>query len=132
MHIKKFKQFSAELDSNKKNDAILHQIQLFEHEAYKLIPGTKNSYRVDSGNTNTKTIKHSHIYAKPKGKSFQLYSVSIDGRGHDGSSGTVIPSSHADYFRSLGYAINKNNILENLSLKEIDDNAFTLILIEKS
>lgn len=128
--MKSFKQFLAE--SEKIDEAISQRVQLFEHETYKRIPGTKNSYRTDSGNTNTKTIKHSHVYAKPKGCGSELYSVSIDGSGHDGSSGKAIPSSHADHFRSLGYEINPNNILESLEFGDIDENAFTLVLLENA
>ncbi len=124
--MKTFKQFLAE--SEEKDDAISQRIQLFEYETYKLIPGTNNSYRQDAGNTNTQTIKHSHTYAKPKGGGAELYSVNIDGSGHDGSSGKLIPSSHADHFRSLGYKINQNNILESLELGEMDESTYTLIL----
>ena len=63
--MKSFKQFLAE--SENIDEAISQRVQLFEQETFKHIPGTKNSYRTDSGNTNTKTIKHSHIYAKPNG-----------------------------------------------------------------
>ncbi|GAB6057107.1 hypothetical protein JCM31598_02240 [Desulfonatronum parangueonense] len=52
-----------------------------------MIPGTKNSYRVDPENITTRTIKHSHVYAKPKGEGKFIYAVNIDGSGHDGSSG---------------------------------------------
>jgi hypothetical protein len=128
--MKTFKQFLAE--SEEMDEAISKIIRLFEHETYKPIPGTKNSYRMDSGNTNKHTIKHSHIYANPKGGGAELYSVNYDGSGHDGSSGREIPTSHADYFRSLGYTINKNNILECLELGEIDESIYTLILLENA
>ncbi len=124
--MKTFKQFLAE------SEAILQRVQLLEHVAYKLIPGTKNKYRTDSGNTNTKTIEHSHIYAKSKGGGPELYSVNIDGSGHDGSSGKAIPPSHADYFRSLDYKISTNNILESFALEEIDESDYTLILLESA
>lgn len=128
--MKSFKQFLAE--SEKMYEAISKRIQLFEHETYKLVPGTKNSYRTDSGNTNKKTIKHSHVYAKPKGGGSELYSVNIDGSGHDGSSGKAMSSLHADYFRSLGYEIKPNNILECLELGEIDESTYTLVLLENA
>lgn len=128
--MKTFKQFLAA--SAQEDRGITQLVQLFEHEVYKLIPDTKNSYRTDSGNTNTKTIKHSHIYAKPKGGGSELYSVNIDGSGHDGSSGKAMPSSHADYFRSLGYEINSNNILESLELGKIDKSSYTLLLFENT
>jgi hypothetical protein len=111
---------------------IIEQVQLFEHEVYKLIPDTKNSYREDSGNTTTKTIKHSNIYARPKGGGNQLYAVNTDGTGHDGSSGIEIPSSHANYFRSKGYKINTDNLLENFYIGDIKNEDFDLILLEMS
>lgn len=126
--MKTFKQFLAA--SAQEDSGATQLVQLFEHEVYKLIPGTKNSYRTDSGNANIKTIRHSHVYAKPKGGGSELYSVSINGSGHDGSSGKAIPSAHADYFRSLGYEINSNNILESLELGKIDESSYTLLLLE--
>ena len=77
--MKSLKQFLAETDAKNKT---LQAIELFEHETYKLIPGSKNSCRTDARNSNTKTLKHSHVYAKPKGRSKELYSVNIDGSGH--------------------------------------------------
>ena len=100
--MKSFKKYRADIANEKR---ILCRVELFEHETYKLIPGTNNSYRTDAGNTNTQTIKHSHVFAKPKGSGSELFSVNIDGSGHDGSSGTEISSSHANYFRSIGYEI---------------------------
>jgi hypothetical protein len=117
-------------EHEKRKRVPLAQIKLFEHKVYKLIPGTKNSYREDSGNTNTRTLQHSHTYAKPKGKGSQLYAVNIDGSGHDGSSGIEIPSSHADYFRSIGYRIASTNILESLFIEDINKDDFELILLE--
>jgi hypothetical protein len=80
--MKSFKQYLAETEQ--KDEAISQRVQLFEHETYKLIPGNRNSYRTDAGNTNTQTIKHSHVYAKAKGGGAELYSVNVDGSGHDG------------------------------------------------
>ena len=114
----------------RKNEVLSKRIEIFEHETYKRIPGTKNSYRTDSGNTNTKTIKHSHIYAKLKGGGSELYSVNIDGSGHDGSRGTELPQSHADHFRELGYSINPNNILESIDFEKISRNTYSLIFFE--
>lgn len=109
---------------------IQKQIDLFEHETYKNIPGIKNSYREDPANTNTMTQKHAHVYAKPKGKGGQLYSVNIDGSGHDGSSGIEIPKTHATFFRDKGYDIDVNNILESTELSILDPNVFELIIVE--
>jgi hypothetical protein len=122
--MKSFKEFLAETEQIKK------LIGLFEHQTYKNIPGTKNSYREDPGNTNTMSSKHSHVYAKPKGKGSQIYSVNIDGSGHDGSSGTEISSSHAAFFRGKGYNIPDNNILESLVLVESLAQDYELIILD--
>ena len=121
-----FKEYRAETQVEKDNIA---KIELFEHETYKPIPGSKNSYRTDSGNTYTVTLKHSHVYAKLKGRGGELYSVNIDGSGHDGSSATQIPGSHADHFRSLGYTIAKNNLLESIDLSAMGLDSYELVLI---
>jgi len=125
--MKSFIVFRAETQAEK--DAIF-AIELFEHETYKLIPGSKNSYRTDPGNTNTMTLKHSHVYAKPKGRGKELYSVNIDGSGHDGSSGMQIPGSHADHFSSLGYTIGQDNILESIELSAMGAGSYELVLLD--
>ena len=96
-----------------------------EHYTYKNIPGTKNSLRLDPQNTNTMTQRHAHVYAKPKGGGKELYSVNMDGSGHDGSSGKVIPASHAEHLRSLGF-----NIPDNLSLESLDFESMSSELYE--
>jgi len=123
--MKQLEQYLKELEN-------LEKVNLFEHEIYKLIPGTKNSYRTDAGDTNTLTLKHSHVYAKPKGGGGGLYSVNLDGTGHDGSSGKEIPMAHADHFRSHGYKIKSNNILENLDIGNINNSEYELVLLEKA
>lgn len=125
---KSFKQFLKE--SSDKDQALRSRMGLFEHVLYKRIPGTSSSYRQDAGNTNTMTVRHSHIYGKLNGKGTQLYAVNWDGRGHDGSSGLTIPATHADYFRSLGYAISDTNILECVDLDAIDDSNYSLLIVE--
>jgi hypothetical protein len=125
--MKTFKEFVAESDNRK---AFLANVGLFEHQVYKQIPGAKNSYRQDAGNTSTMTQKHAHVYAKLQGKGNQLYSVNFDGTGHDGASGKEIPSSHASHLRSLGYAIPDTNILENISFKTINELICELFIVE--
>ncbi len=113
-----------------KHEQALAKINLFEHKVYKAIPGTKTSFRTDPGKTNTRTIKHAHTYAKLDGKGKELYSVNIDGTGHDGNSGVTIPQTHADFFRELGYDINSNNILEVLNMDNLDPGKWTILLLE--
>ena len=106
--MKTFKQFLAE---NKRERAVTKLTVFFEHEVYKRIPGTTNSCRQDSLNTNTQVQQHSHVYAKLNGGGKELYSVNLSGSGHDGSNGIQISATHADFFRSKGYDIQPNNIL---------------------
>ena len=103
---------------------------LLEFEVYRPIPGTKNSYRQDSANTNTLTQQHSHVFAKPRGGGKQLYAVNFDGSGHDGSSGTRISDVHADYFRSQGYSIPTDNILESLAATDIESHDYSLLILD--
>lgn len=77
------------------------------------------------------TSKHSHVYAKQKGTGSQLYSVNIDGSGHDGSSGKEVPGAHADFFRGKGYNIPDNNILESLILTETVADEYELFIFEE-
>ncbi|MBN2685564.1 MAG: hypothetical protein JXR40_09820 [Pontiellaceae bacterium] len=123
--------YLRELQSTK-NKVTTEQNPLFEYEVYKLIPGTKSSYRSDSGNTNTKVLAHSHVYAKPKGTGNQLYALNIDGSGHDGSSNVIIPQAHADHFRKQGYKIGDNNILECLDFENLIESKYSLIIIERA
>ena len=123
---KTFRQFLAEA---RERAARIELLSLLEHSTYKRLPGTASSYRSDAPNTNTKTQRHSHVYAKPNGKGKQLYAVNVDGTGHDGSSGTQIPQAHADHFRSIGYEIPLDNILESLDMDSLTD-AFELIFVE--
>src|SRR5689334_6128643 len=116
--MKTFLQFIAEIEEHGTGDTVLQEItQLFEQKVYKTIPGTKDTYREDPANTNTLTMRHSHTYAGTSKN--QLYAVNVDGSGHDGSSGQKIPDKHADFYRTKGYAINPNNILEQLDLDDL-------------
>lgn len=90
---------------------------ILEHQQYKKIPKTQNTYRIDKANTATLTQDHAHVYAS---KNNQIYSVNKDGSGHDGYSGYEIPKKHAVYFRSIGFEIALNNILESIDLNIID------------
>ena len=112
----KFKEFinkDQNIDIQKELEDGLLTLTL-EHQVYKLIPGTRNSYREDPANTNSNTLKHAHVFAKPKGNGKQLYSVNIDGSGHDGYSGTTISSKHADFFTDKGYSIDSTLTLESM------------------
>ena len=115
-----------------KEKQIVEELMLFEHIIYKQIDGTRNSYRQDTGNTNNMTITHSHVYAKLNGSGKELYSVNIDGTGHDGYRGTEIPSKHADFFRSKGYEIKADNILECLFLESLNKDDYEIIIIKES
>ena len=100
-----------------------------EHYTYKNIPSTKNSLRIDPQNTNTMTQRHAHVYAKPKGGGKELYSVNMDGSGHDGSSGKVIPASHAEHLRSLGFTIPDNLSLESLYIESMSSELYEIYVL---
>ena len=121
-----------ELNEITERKRILSELTLaLEHQTYKTIPNTSNSFRQDSGNTNTKTEKHAHVYARKNGNGAELYSVNISGTGHDGSSGKEIPKTHADYFRSLGYKINMNNALESIDYYLISLEDFEYVVLKE-
>jgi hypothetical protein len=103
--------------------------RLDEHKLYQNFPGEKTSFRIDPGNTSTVTQRHAHIFAKPEGKGKQLYSVNIDGTGHDGSSGTTISSSHASFLREKGFVVPTTNILEQLDPPSLEGSGYSLILL---
>lgn len=123
--MKTFKQFYSEDEEEKTGE----RIQLFEYQIYKSIPGLRNSYRTDAENITTMTLKHAHVYAKPNGRGTELYSVNIDGSGHDGSSGKVIPKSHVEFFRKQGYNIKPDNILGCFLLSSLDTKNYKLIIL---
>ena|SRR5688572_19833929 len=127
--MKTFKQYLAE---SNRQEALSKLTDLFEHEIYNRVPGTTNSYRQDPANTNTRTQKHSHVYAKLNGGGNELYAVNLDGSGHDGSGGIQIPSVHADHFRSLGYDINTGNVLESLDVEKLEEKMHRLVLLNEA
>ena len=100
-----------------------------EHVTYKNIQGTNNSVRHDKGKTSTKTQDHAHVFAKRNGQGKQLFSVNMDGTGHDGSSGTKISASHAEYLRGVGYTIPDSLTLESLSYESMDKGDFEFLII---
>jgi hypothetical protein len=120
LKLKTFKEFLGELEfaEARTNNATLPKlIELFEHQVYKPISGTRDRYREDSANTNTHTLLHSHVYAGNTKK--QLYAVNVDGSGHDGSSKKQISAAHAKFFRKNGYSIRPDNILEVLDVADL-------------
>jgi len=124
---KSYKRLIEELKNERLNGLIL----ALEHSTYKIIPKTRNSYRQDAQNTNTKTQRHAHVYAKPNGKGKHLYSVNIDGTAHDGSSGVVLSSSHAKYFNDLGYEIPSNLTLESMDFSDLNPDDFEICILEE-
>ncbi|MCG5078100.1 hypothetical protein [Paraburkholderia tagetis] len=125
--MKGFKQFLKEVEERERK---LSELSLaLEHEIYKPIPGTRNSFRVDPANTNTLTQRHAHVYAKPHGEGRQLYSVNLDGTGHDGSSGIAIPSKHAEHLRGLGFAIPANLTLESLDYETLSFDLYEICIL---
>lgn len=129
--MKRFKDYINEVERNNEREKKLSELSLaLEHHTYKNISGTKNSVRLDAQNTNTLTQRHAHVYAKPNGGGKQLYSVNIDGSGHDGSSGNVIPASHAEYLRSLGFTIPVNLTLESLDIASLSSELYEICILD--
>ena len=118
----KYKDFWSKIYSNTGQKKLLQ-----EHNCYKLIPGTRNSFREDPMDTSTLTDRHSHVYAKPDGGGKQIYAVNFDGSGHDGSSGKEIPQTHADYFRSKGYTIPLTNIIECITMDQLNGSSHQIL-----
>lgn len=130
-NVKSLKDYLKEIEQEKLSSSGAPIFNLvLEHLTYKNIPGTKNSYRLDAGNTNTLTKKHAHVYAKQKGGGSELYSVNIDGSGHDGYSGTQIPKRHADYLTTIGFQIPGNLTLESLSVDRLTTDLFEIFTLK--
>lgn len=86
---------------------------LQEHQMYKAVPRTNFLVRFDRGNTFTKTQTHAHVYLNKK----EILAINMDGTGHDGSSGMMIPTRVADFLRGRGYKIPSDNILEQTEIQ---------------
>lgn len=128
--MKRFRDFLSEVKQERAREAKLTELSLaLEHLTYKNIPGTRNSMRVDAANTNTLTQRHAHVYAKPNGEGKQIYSVNLDGSGHDGSSGTVIPAKHAEHLRGLGFDIPANLTLESLDVDVLRPELYEICIL---
>lgn len=99
---------------------------------FEMISGTNQSYVIHKMDTLSNTIKYAHVYAKPKGKGGQLYSIRVDGKGHDGSSGYQMPKKHREHFEKLGFKIPEKGILE-CRLHKLDIENYSLeIMINDS
>lgn len=129
--MKRFKDFLKEVEQDKLREKNLKGLVLaLEHQTYKSMPGTRNSLRLDSPNTNTGTQRHAHVYAKPNGGGAQLYSVNVDGSGHDGSSGEVISTRHAEHLRGLGFSIPDNLTLESLDIEALSPELYEICILD--
>jgi hypothetical protein len=91
---------------------------ILEWEQYKKIPKTNLVYRYDSGNTNTKTQDHIHVYYDDN----QLYSINRSGTPHDGSK-AQLSKKEMKFLKSIGFTPPADGILEwiNLDLEETYD-----------
>jgi len=84
---------------------------LLEWEQYKKIPKTNLVHRYDSGNTNTKTQDHIHVYYNNS----QLYSINRDGTAHDGSK-AKLSGKEIKFLKSIGFTPPADGILEWITL----------------
>lgn len=84
---------------------------ILEWQQYKQIPRTTLVYRLDKGNTNTKTQDHIHVYSKQN----QLYAINKDGTPHDGSK-AQIGKKEIDFLKKIGFTPPADGILEWITL----------------
>jgi hypothetical protein len=84
-----------------------------EWEQRKQIPGTTSTYRYDSGNTNTHTQDHVHIYCKNTNK--QIYAINRDGTAHDRSK-YKLGQKDIVFLKNMNFTIPKDGLLEWTSL----------------
>jgi hypothetical protein len=96
---------------NNEQSTFLEQQLILEWEQYKKIPKTNLTYRYDTGNTNTKTKDHIHVFANNN----QLYAINIDGTAHDGSS-AKLGSKEIKFLKSIGFTPPQDGILEWITL----------------
>jgi hypothetical protein len=120
-----FKEYIIEtiVFESEEQKSFLGQQLILEWEQYKDIPKTNLTYRYDSGNTNTKTKDHIHVFAKNN----QLYAINIDGTPHDGSS-AKLGSKEVKFLKSIGFTPPPNGILEWITLDH--SNSFTALKLE--
>ncbi len=93
-------------DFNKLDDGLL-----LEWQQHKKIPKTTLVYRLDKGNTNTKTQDHIHVFSKEN----QLYAINKDGTPHDGSK-AKIGRKEIDFLKKIGFNPPVDGLLEWMSL----------------
>jgi len=108
---------------DKDEKPFLEQELILEWEQYKKIPKTNLTYRYDTGNTNTKTKDHIHVFAKNN----QLYAINIDGSAHDGST-AKLGSKEIKFLKSIGFTPPKDGILEWIELE--NTKSYTALNIE--
>jgi hypothetical protein len=100
---------------------------LTEHKQYGQIPKTTYTWRYDSGNTNTKTQDHIHVYLKGN----EVFAINRNGTGHDKSKGLKMQlSTKQKYFlNTIGFAVPQNGILEFVDLEKTKKyQAYTILL----
>lgn len=90
---------------------------LVEHKLYKKIPRTNRFFRYDTGNSNTATDDHIHVY---DGKNSQLYAINRPGTSHDGSK-AVLGKKEIMFLRGMGFTVPDDGILEWIILDENKD-----------
>jgi len=96
---------------------------ILEWEQYKNIPKTNFNYRYDTGNTNTKTSDHIHVFSKNN----QIYAINIDGTPHDGSKARL-GSKEVKFLKSIGFTPPANGLLEWITLDSAQE--YTAINID--
>lgn len=119
----------TEANSRAEKLSLLGLEYIAESADYQRVPKTQMSVRFDSGNTNTKTQDHAHVFARLNGQGKQLFAVNIDGTGHDGSSGAPIPKRVGQFLQTKGYVIPVNFVVESMSLDDALEDRFIIFIV---
>lgn len=93
---------------------------LNEHLVYKNFQNSTNRYTYHPEQTNPPVKAHYHIY--PEKSKDELYAVNVvDGKAHHKKNrGHIVPKKEADELRSMGVKLPLNNILESLTIYELE------------
>lgn len=96
---------------NGEQNPFLKNKLILEWEQNKKIPKTNLIYRYDTGNTNTKTNDHIHVFLDNN----QIYAINIDGTPHDGSK-AKLGSKEVTFLKNIGFTPPPDGILEWFTL----------------
>lgn len=102
---------AARIDKIRKIIFVFENTPLQEAK-YISVPKTTKYARYDSGNSNTSTQDHLHLFSK-NGK--ELYSINRNGTKHDGSK-AKLSSKEIDFLTKQGFNVPDDGLLESISI----------------